>query len=444
MRILKEQGINGMSLVQHLEKAKLSSLHYKLLVVASLAYLFTAMNTVLIAPALDLIAEEFDLDPFRTGLLISAFYIGMLVGAITCGYLSDKIGRRAVMVLTLVIHSLFTALFSFSPNFNVAFIVRLIAGYGAGGLLPLPGVYIAEYSPAKYRGRFLGIVETSWVFGALLASGLGLYLIPNFGWRSLFLSGLIPLIIAPVIAVSPESIRYLEKKGDVGTALKILEKFKVKPAPEEVKVEKREEKISISELFSKEYLSRTIVLWTLWFVLVYTYHGIFIWLKKFFINTGLIPREQALLFYFIVTTVQIPGYLTATLLLDKIGRKPVLIIFLTLSGLGCLGFSAAKDFSSVLITSSVISFFNLGAWAGLYAYTPELYPTRIRGTGSGSAASCGRFGGILQGPITGIVVSSAGLFGTFIKFSILHWIAALVVLLLGIETKGRVLEDISK
>jgi len=181
MRILKEQGINGMSLVQHLEKAKLSSLHYKLLVVASLAYLFTAMNTVLIAPALDLIAEEFDLDPFRTGLLISAFYIGMLVGAITCGYLSDKIGRRAVMVLTLVIHSLFTALFSFSPNFNVAFIVRLIAGYGAGGLLPLPGVYIAEYSPAKYRGRFLGIVETSWVLGALLASGLGLYLIPNFG-----------------------------------------------------------------------------------------------------------------------------------------------------------------------------------------------------------------------------------------------------------------------
>lgn len=431
-----------MSLVSYLDKIELSSIHYKLLAVSAFAYLFAAMNTVLIAPALDKIAAEFNLDPFYTGLLISSFYVGMLLGASSCGYLSDRLGRRIIMILTTIIHSVFTALFAFSTDFLSAIIFRLIAGYGAGGLLPLPGVYIAEFSPANYRGRFLGIVETSWVFGALLASGLGLLLIPGFGWRVLFYAGLIPLVIIPPIVLAPESIRYLERRGDYEKAVNILRKFGVREISEAGKYEVIEERAKISELFTGAYLYRTIMLWILWFVLVYTYHGIFIWLKNFFIRSGLIP--DPLLFYFIVTAIQIPGYLTATFLLDKIGRKTVLILFLTLSGVGCLGFSFSKDFISILITSSIISFFNLGAWAGLYTYTPELYPTRLRGTGSGSAASCGRFGGILQGPITGLVLMSSGLFGTFIKFSILHWIAALAVLIWGIETKGRVLEEISR
>jgi putative MFS transporter len=306
-----------MSLINYLEKAPLSNIHLKLLGVAAFAYLFTAMNTVLIAPALDLISKEFNLDPFYTGLLISSFYIGMLIGASTCGYLSDRLGRKIMMIVTIAIHSIFTAIFALSPDFTSAFIIRLIAGYGAGGLLPLPGVYIAEYTPAKYRGRFLGIVETAWVFGALLASGFSLYLIPNFGWRTLFYTGLIPLIMIPSILVIPESVRYLEKKGDYDTAIKILKSFGVKETPGTIEYKEEEEKSRILELFSKDYISRTIVLWTLWFVLVYTYHGIFIWLKAFFTKSGLIPNP--FLFYFIVTLVQITCYLTATFLLDRVG-----------------------------------------------------------------------------------------------------------------------------
>ena len=156
-----------MSLARYLEKVPLSALHFKLLLVGMLAYMFAGMNTVLIAPALDLISRELRLDPFYTGLLITSFYIGMFLGAFTCGYLSDRVGRRKMMILTTLIHTIFTALFSQARDFSTAFIIRLIAGYGAGGLLPLPGVYVAEFTPARYRGRFLGLVETSWVFGAL-------------------------------------------------------------------------------------------------------------------------------------------------------------------------------------------------------------------------------------------------------------------------------------
>ena len=430
-----------MSLARYLEKVPLSALHFKLLLVGMLAYLFAAMNTVLIAPALDLISKELRLDPFYTGLLITSFYIGMFLGAFTCGYLSDRVGRRKMMIITTLIHAIFTALFSQARDFNTAFIIRLIAGYGAGGLLPLPGVYVAEFTPARYRGRFLGLVETSWVFGALIASGLSLGIIPSFGWRALFYTGLIPLMMVPALLSTPESIRYLERRGRRAEAMKILRLFGVEEVGEAAGEEEREEKAKLSDLFSRDYRGRTILLWTLWFVLVYTYHGIFIWLKKFFTASGLIPNP--LLYYFVVTSIQVPGYLAATMLLDRVGRKRVLLIFLTLSGLGCLGFSLAHDFTSILLTSSIISFFNLGAWAALYTYTPELYPTEIRATGSGSAASCGRVGGILQGPITGAVLMLWGLPATFLKFAILHWIAAAAVLLLGIETKGKTLEELT-
>ncbi|HDJ66877.1 MAG TPA: MFS transporter, partial [Nitrososphaeria archaeon] len=401
-----------MSLTRYLEEVSLSALHFKLLLVGMLAYLFAAMDTVLIAPALDLISKELGLNPFYTGLLITSFYIGMFIGAFTCGYLSDRVGRKKMMLITTIIHALFTALFSLAKDFNTAFIIRLIAGYGAGGLLPLPGVYVAEFTPARYRGRFLGLVETSWVFGALIASGLSLSIIPNYGWRTLFYAGLIPLAIVPAILSTPESVRYLEKRRRHAEAVKVLRLFGIKEVSETISREGEGKKAKLSDLFSKNYRSRTIVLWTLWFVLVYTYHGIFIWLKKFFTASGLIPNP--LLYYFIVTSFQIPGYLIATMLLDKVGRKKVLFIFLILSGLGCLGFSLANDFISILVTSSIISFFNLGAWAALYTYTPELYPTEIRATGSGSAASCGRFGGILQGPITGAVLMFGGLSATFL------------------------------
>jgi len=430
-----------MSLTRYLEEVSLSALHFKLLLVGMLAYLFAAMDTVLIAPALDLISKELGLNPFYTGLLITSFYIGMFIGAFTCGYLSDRVGRKKMMLITTIIHALFTALFSLAKDFNTAFIIRLIAGYGAGGLLPLPGVYVAEFTPARYRGRFLGLVETSWVFGALIASGLSLSIIPNYGWRALFYAGLIPLAIVPAILSTPESVRYLEKRRRHAEAVKVLRLFGIKEVSETISREGEGKKAKLSDLFSKNYRSRTIVLWTLWFVLVYTYHGIFIWLKKFFTASGLIPNP--LLYYFIVTSFQIPGYLIATMLLDKVGRKKVLFIFLTLSGLGCLGFSLANDFISILVTSSIISFFNLGAWAALYTYTPELYPTEIRATGSGSAASCGRFGGILQGPITGAVLMFGGLSATFLKFAIVHWIAAAMVLLLGIETMGKTLEELA-
>lgn len=430
-------------LIDRLEGAPLIRFHYVLLAASCLTYLFAAMNTVLIAPVLDLIAKEFSLGTLKLGWLISSLYLGMLLGALSWGRLADMIGRKRAIILTTAIHSVFTGSSALVKDFAAFLILRFLAGYGLGGVLPLPGVYISEYVPAPYRGRFVGTVETSWVWGALLAAGLGLLIAPGYGWRRLFLTAYVPIALIPFLALFvPESIRYLEERGRREEAEEILRRVGLlKGAVEAKEGTAQVRRASFKELFSPAYLKRTILLWILWFVLVYTYHGVFIWLKGFFVKTGVV--KEPLLFYFIATLAQIPGYYSATFLLDRVGRLPVLLIYLTMAGVACFFFNFAHDWLSVLLVSCVIGFFNLGAWAGLYTYTPELYPTRIRGLGSGTSASFGRLGGFLQGPLTGHILQ-LGLPFTFLKFSLLHLAGALALITLGVETKGRVLEEISK
>jgi putative MFS transporter len=388
-------------------------------------------------------------------MLASAGYVGMFLGAIACGFLADSIGRKKALLFTIIVSSIFTALCSVAWDVVSMAALRFLAGIGLGGALPQPGVYVSEYTPAKYRGRFLGITETSWVYGVLLGMFSGRLLLGPLGWRAVFLIALASLVLVPLIVrFIPESIRYLEDKGKREEASEILREHGLASITisssksnrrNHVKSEdKRSVTPTLKELWAPPYWKRTAVLWILWAALVYTYHGIFVWLPSIYASSEFGFIEDPIGFALIVTLFQIPGYYSATLLLDRLGRKPVLIGYLALAGLGSFLLGFAGDLTSILIWSSVISFFNLGAWAGLYTYTPELYPTRIRGGGSGVAASLGRFAGIFAPTLTPLLWESGGLWLPFIIFASAHIIAALVVAALGTETKKRTLEEIAR
>lgn len=438
------------SLVELLEEAPISSFHYLLLTICCLIYALTAMNVMLIGAALPAIAKDWSLSKVVAGILLSAGYAGMFVGALSCGAIADAVGRRKALLLTITMASVFTGLCSIAWDVVSMSILRFLAGIGLGGTLPQPGVYLSEYVPADRRGRFLGLTETSWVYGALLAAAFPFFLIPTYGWRLTFLVAFIPLFLVPLILLFlPESIRYLELKGRVEEALTALKKAGlIKEAVKAVKKAayvKYSFKEALSELWSLTYRRRTAVLWVGWAVLVYTYHGIFLWLPSIYVEA---MRAKELLgplyWYLIITLMQVPGYYSATFLLDPAGRKPVLAGYLALAGLGSYMFALARGVSAILLWSGVVSFFNLGSWAGLYTYTPELYPTRIRGTGSGAAASVGRLAGIAAPTVTGWIWASWGLSSAFVVFALAHFLAALTVAFLGMETKRKALEAISK
>ncbi|MFW6111069.1 MAG: MFS transporter [Thermoproteota archaeon] len=443
------------SLVDYLESASLSKFHYMILAITSSSYALTGMGVMLISILLTPIQNEWGLSLFTTGLLASSGYVGMFFGAISCGFLADLIGRKKALIFTIVLSSVFTGLCAVAWDVYSLFALRLIAGIGLGGALPQPGVYISEYVPAKYRGRFLGIVETSWVYGVLLGLFSGWLLVEPFGWRLVFPISFLSLILVPlIICFVPESIRYLEEEGRTQEAVDILQEHgliskKASVKKPEIGVKKTlGERLSFIKvlklLWSPKYWKRTALLWITWVVLVYTYHGIFIWLPSIYATELGFPQVNAIWFTLVVTVFQIPGYYSATFLLDRLGRKAVLISYLALAGVGSylLGFAGAPI--SILIWSCVISFFNLGAWAGLYTYTPELYSTKIRGSGSGIAASLGRFAGIFAPTITPLLWEIAGLWLPFVVFALVHLTAAFSVAVLGIETKGATLEELTE
>ncbi len=435
-----------MSAIDILERQPLRRFHYILLAIVSLVYGLTAMNVMLISVTLPGISTEWGLDRAAAGLLASFGYVGMFLGALSSGFIADRIGRRPTMMIMILAGSILTGLCGLAPSYEAMAAFRLIAGFGLGGTLPLPGVYMSEYPPAKYRGRFVGFVESSWAYGVIIGVLFGRIWIPQYGWRMAFNAAYLPILLIPfILAYLPESIRFLEKKSRLEEVMRIFSKFGIIKDVERLELKPQQApRAHVGRLFLRDYRRRTLILWILWATLVYTYHGIFIWLPS--IYSALAEISKVLELYLMVTLVQVPGYYSATLLLDKVGRKPVIVIYLTLAGLGCLLLPTSKDLNTTLVYSCIISFFNLGAWAGLYTYTPELYPTELRGTGSGAAASIGRLAGILAPYLTGYLMDISGgeLLYAFLVFTLAHLVAAAITGVLGEETKGRRLEEISR
>ncbi|MEM3953160.1 MAG: MFS transporter, partial [Nitrososphaerota archaeon] len=347
--------------IKILEELRLSRFHYILLTITSLVYALAAMNVMLIGALLPAIQKEWKLTPSEAGYMLSFGYLGMFFGAILSGRISDKIGRKYTMILMLSIASIFTGLCGIAWDFWSMSIMRIIAGIGLGGTLPLPGVYISEYPPARYRGRFVGLVETAWVYGVILSIIFARIIMPTVGWRTVFVASYIPLLLIPfIIFYIPESIRFLEKKNKPDEIKQIFKKYGLVEDVEKIELSLgKHEETRILELFTRDYMKRTILLWVLWAVLVYTYHGIFIWLPSIYASLFQYEIVKSLEWVLIITLAQIPGYYSATFLLDKIGRKLVLEIYLTVAGVACLLLATTIDINMILMYSIVISFFNL-------------------------------------------------------------------------------------
>jgi len=433
-----------MSRILVLDKVKPTKFHYIILFSLMIGWGFDAMNSGLISFALPLIKKDMMLDNIITSFLLSAWLIGMLIGAIIQGMLSDLLGRKKVILISLLLYTLPTILCSLAYSWYTLFILRLLAGLGSSGYMVVASTLLSEYTPYKYRGAFTSILESAWAFGWLLASYIGLILGPNLGWRNIFLSSSISLIAIPIILVYvPESIRYLLNKK----RFKEVEEISFKILGEKIEITNIKKsinsRIGLKTLFSKKYRKRTLMLWIHWFCIVLAYWGIFLWLPQILYSRG-ISLIKSLQYSFIITLAQIPGYWSGAYLIEKIGRKKLLIIYISMAGLGSLLFWTSKTYFEALIYGIVISFFNLGAWGATYAYTPELYPTSVRGTGSGWANGIGRIGGILGPIIVGVLATITGKYlYVFIVFALVHFISAISIALLGIETMGKTLEEIS-
>lgn len=386
----------------------------KLLVNAGISWLFDAMDIGMLSFIIAALAASWGLGADQIGWLTAINSIGMAVGAALAGVMADKFGRKAILLGTLVLFSIATGLSAFAAGFAVLCVLRFFAGVGLGGELPVASTLVSESVPIKERGRVIVLLESFWAGGWLIAALISYFVIPEYGWRVAFIIGALPVFYAIYLRRAiQDSPRFTSQQAEKLSLIK-----------------------RIQLIWSKPYRRSTFVLWIVWFTVVFSYYGMFLWLPSVMVLKGF-TLVKSFQYVLIMTLAQLPGYFTAAYFIEKFGRKFVLVIYLLFTAFSALWFGLAVTETTLLIAGAALSFFNLGAWGGMYAYTPELYPTKARATGVGLAASFGRIGGIAGPFLVGMLVAkNIAISVVFIIFFIAIFIGAATILFWGKETKG--------
>ena len=423
-----------------LERAGAGAYQRRLMGIFGLVWAADAMQVLAVGFTAASIAATFGLtvpQALQTG---TAFFFGMLLGAAGFGRLADRYGRRRVLIVTVACDALFGVLSVFSPDFTILLILRFLTGAAVGGTLPVDYAMMAEFLPAKNRGRWLVFLEGFWAVGtlivALAAWGTSLAGVAD-AWRYIFAVTAFPAVLGLGLRfLVPESPLYLLRSGRSEEAKAVVNRMLVTNgrAPLDAGTGLFQPDAAKGQgIFSPALRQRSIMILAIWFLVSVSYYGVFTWMPAKLAGDGF-GFVRGYGFLVLVALAQIPGYALAAYGVEKWGRKPTLIGFCLLSALGCLLFTLASAGAMIAASLLIMSFALLGTWGALYAYTPELYPTESRATGMGAAGAMARLGGLLAPSLLGYAIAQG--FGVAIGiFAGLLVLAAIAATMINAETR---------
>lgn len=439
-----------MDILTRLHNLPAGRFHYRLLLLVGIGWLFDAMDTGMVSFVLPVLTKQWQLTPAQSAWIVGIAFAGMALGAVAGGRAADRFGRRNVFAASMMVYGAATGLCALAPDVDSLLVWRFAAGIGLGAQLPVAVSLVSEYAPPQLRGRFIVLLESFWGLGWLAAALASYFLIPRYGWASAFALGALPLPYALWVRTRlPESVPYLLGRGRVQEAHEIVCRMEAAAGrqPESralAAVPPATKPPRFAELWRPPFARRTLMLWPVWFGIVFSYYGIFTWLPKLLVGQGH-TVVQTFEYMLVLITAQLPGYFAAAVLVEKIGRKATLALFLAACSLCAWRFGGAQSADAVLAWGAAMSFFNLGAWGVLYTYTPELYPVRFRAAGSGWAAAAGRLGGIAAPSAVALLLQrQSGFDAIFAMFAGVMAAVVVLILVLGEETRSRTLEDISR
>ena len=449
-----------LNVLKRIERLPFSRFHWKLLLMGGLGYTFDAMDGAMIAFILPAVTSLWGLTNQQTGLLASSAMIGYLFGAFFAGTLGDLVGRRTVMMYALAIYSIATFIAAFAPSWQFLFWWRVVASFGTGAESAIIAPFIAEFVQKKYRGRFVGSLSGFFSFGFVFAALLGYFLVPSSreGWRIVQIITALPIVMLLWWRRSlPESPRWLIQRRRSPEAVAEVDRIEVEATRHGGRTLPPLESIelpalgapqggtfgkNLAALLSVPMLRTTLMLWVLWLTITFSYYGFFTWIPTLLVKQGM-TITKSFGYSIIIYLAQIPGYYSAAFVSEKLDRKWTIVVYMLLGGVSAYLMSNARTDASITMAGSLMSFFMNGTYAGIYAYTPELYPTTFRTTGMGVASAFGRIGGLSAPIVIGYTFSRIGFSGVFTITTVVLVTGALAVALLGIATAGKSLEQIN-
>jgi MFS transporter, AAHS family, benzoate transport protein len=418
--------------------SKFNRFHLGLLLWSFFIISFDGYDLVVYGTVVPTLIEKWNLSPVEAGAIGTYGLFGMMFGAILFGTLADRIGRKNVIAITLVLFSFFTFLCGFAETPTVFSTFRFLAGLGLGGIMPNVIALLTDYAPKNMRSMIVSIVLCGYSIGGILAPLLGIFLMPKFGWESIFWVAGLPLLLVPFMHKQlPETASYLIRTGKKEKLISALTKVspgsKFNKHDEIVEIKLQETKVPIIGLFKEKRALSTVMFWIAFFSCLLMVYGLNTWLPKLMIEAGY-GLNSSLTFLITLQGGAIIGTLIIGRLCDKYGSKKMLIPMYASGAvaLTLLGFGGSSFLIYLLV--AIAGAATIGAQNIVQAYVSQYYPPNMRSTALGMASGIGRMGGML-GPLLGGFLLSVSLpiHLNFIAFAIPGLIAAAALAIIPVR-----------
>ena len=427
---MKELDVQG-----YIDNARFGKFHWTILIVCTLLMVFDGYDLFLFGVVIPVVMDEWGLTAVEAGTLGSYSLFGMMFGALLLGTLADKIGRKKGIVISFVLFSVATVLTGFSSTPTEFGIYRFLAGLGCGGLMPNAVALINELAPKKMRNTLVTLMFSGFSLGGVFAAGLGIYVMPRFGWEMMFFAAAVPLLVLPFIIIYlPESIAFMVRNGREVEAKDLLRKMQ----PENNNItsetllvfpEKIDRKGSVLDLFREGRLVGTLAFWVAFFCCLLMVYALGSWLPKLMNNAGY-SLGSSLSFLVALNLGGAIGAILGGVLGDRYNLGKVIIVFFLISvaSISLMGFNSPMPILYTLITVAGATV--IGTQILIYAAVAQFYGLSFRSTGLGWASAVGRTGAI-AGPILGgfLLAAELPLKANFIVFALPGLVAAIAMMI---------------
>jgi MFS family permease len=386
---------------------------WRALFAAQLGWMLDAMDVLLFTFAVVPIQKEFELTKAQMGIPLAVTLFASAIGGIVFGHLADRIGRVRAMTISILLYSLATAGLATSAALWQVIAWRVIVGLGMGGEWSCGSVLVAETWPAQHRAKAMGIMQSGWAIGALIAAGLSALVLERFGWRVLFLIGALPAVFA----------------------------FFIRRTVEEPPLWRERERTPsrFVDIFAPQFVRRTLIATAVASSVLVAYWGVTSWLPAFLATpiaqggAGLTVTKSAA--WLIVLQVgAFLGYISFGWIADRIGRRPAFTAFMIAATIVVPIFAFhARSPLALLTIGPLVGYFVHGYFSLFGAMLAELFPTRIRASAQGFCYNGGRF--VSAATTYGIGTTKYGLGTSITAVALLFGLGGILIWLLP-ETKG--------
>ncbi|ERH49943.1 major facilitator transporter [Ectopseudomonas chengduensis] len=425
-----------------IDNARFSRFHWMVMALCALLLIFDGYDLFIFGVVLPSIMQEWGLTPLEAGALGSYALFGMMFGALGFGTLADRIGRKKGIAICFVLFSTATILNGFATSPTEFGIFRFIAGLGCGGLMPNAVALMNEYAPKRLRSTLVAVMFSGYSLGGMLAAGVGIYMLPRFGWESMFFAAAVPLLLLPLILWKlPESVGFLVRQGRHEQARAVL--AKVEPglaldAADQLQMsDGKGQGVGVFELFRDGRALRTLCLWLAFFCCLLMVYALSSWLPKLMASAGY-SLGSSLSFLLALNFGGMAGAILGGWLGDRFNLGKVMVAFFVAAAasISLLGFNSPTPVLYGLIFIAGAT--TIGTQILLYAGAAQFYGLSIRSTGLGWASGIGRNGAIV-GPLLGgaLMAINLPLQLNFIAFAVPGAIAALAMAVFTLSGQRR-------